>query len=231
MSIFFRQLFDPDSSTYSYVVGDDREAMVIDPVEGRQGAVLEALGPRKLVVTIDTHVHADHVTAGAHLRRITGCKVGMPAGANDCECADIALADGDTVTVGELTLRALATPGHTPCHLSYLVGDVGVFTGDALLVGTCGRTDFQGGDPYALWNSIHGVLFALPDATVVWPGHDYKGARSTTIGAERRGNVRAAGRTRDEFAALMNALELPPPARMTEAVPANRRCGLPLHAV
>jgi sulfur dioxygenase len=230
--MWFRQLQDPDSSTYTYLVGADeaQTALVIDPVEGCHGAVLEALAGRKLVYSLDTHVHADHVTAGAHLRQITGCRVVMPAGANDCECADLTLGHGDRLELDGVVVRALATPGHTPDSLSYLVPGLGVCTGDALLVGTCGRTDFQHGDAGALWDSIHGVLFALPDDTVVWPGHDYSGKRSSTIGAERRGNARAAGRTRAEFVALMAGLHLPPPRRIAEAVPANRRCGLPAHA-
>jgi glyoxylase-like metal-dependent hydrolase (beta-lactamase superfamily II) len=224
--MFFRQLFDPDSSTYTYLVGDHEICAVIDPVEERQGQVLEAMSGRRLVMSLDTHVHADHVTASAHLRDITGCKVVMPEGANDCECADLPARDHDRLALGALEIQVLATPGHTPDHLAYLVPGLGVFTGDTLLVGTCGRTDFQGGDAGALWDSIHGVLFALPDATTVWPGHDYKGNRSTTIGAERSGNVRAAGRTRAEFITLMAALKLPPPRRISTAVPANKRCGL-----
>jgi len=189
--------------------------------------VLAAVGGRTLRYALDTHVHADHVTAGSLLRERAGAQVVLPALASDCGCADVTLADGDELTLagGEVVLRALHTPGHTPESLCYLVGGQ-VFSGDTLLVGTCGRTDFQGGDPGALYDSIHAKLFVLPDETVVWPGHDYQGRTHTTIGAEKRANLRLAGRDRDEFIALMNQLHLPPPRKLDEAVPANRRCGL-----
>jgi glyoxylase-like metal-dependent hydrolase (beta-lactamase superfamily II) len=226
--MWLRQLFDPESSTYTYLVGDDagREALVIDPVRERVEDVLAALGSRTLRWSLDTHVHADHVTAGSILRERTLARVVLPALASDCGCADLTLADGDELALTGVRLRAVHTPGHTPESLSYLVNDTQVFTGDALLVGTCGRTDFQGGDAGALYDSIHGRLFTLPDATIVWPGHDYQGHTQTTIGAEKRVNGRAAGRTRAEFVALMNGLNLPPPRKLDEAVPANRRCGL-----
>ena len=222
-----RQLFDAESSTFTYLLGEAHgdEALVIDPVRERVDEVIAALAGRTLRYTLDTHVHADHVTAGASLRERTGARVVLPALASDCGCADLTLADGDELALGALVLRVLHTPGHTPEGLCYRVGGQ-VFTGDTLLVGTCGRTDFQGGDPGALHDSIHEKLYALPDDTVVWPGHDYQGRTHTTIGAEKRGNARLAGRTRAEFVALMNQLHLPPPRKLDEAVPANRRCGL-----
>jgi sulfur dioxygenase len=223
--MWLRQLFDAESSTYTYLVGDGAEALVIDPVLERADEVVAALEGRALRFTIDTHVHADHITAGSELRARTGARVVLPALASDCGCADLTLADGDTLTLGGLTLRALHTPGHTPEGLCYLVGDA-LFTGDTLLVGTCGRTDFQGGDAGELYDSVHGKLYALPDATVVWPAHDYQGRTHTTIGAEKASNARLAGRTREEFVALMAGLHLPPPRKIAEAVPANRRCGL-----
>jgi glyoxylase-like metal-dependent hydrolase (beta-lactamase superfamily II) len=226
-AMWFRQLFDAESSTYTYLVGDDASdaTLVIDPVAERVDDVLAALAGRRLVYTLDTHVHADHVTAGALLRGRTGAQVVLPALASDCGCADLTLADGDTLAVGALAVRALHTPGHTPESLSFLAGGQ-VFTGDALLVGTCGRTDFQGGDAGALYDAIHARLFTLPDDTLVWPAHDYQGRTHTTIGAEKRANVRLTGRSRDEFIALMASLHLPPPRKLDEAVPANRRCGL-----
>ncbi len=230
--MWFRQLFDPESSTYTYLVGDDaeREALVIDPVRERVADVIAALGSRTLRWSVDTHVHADHVTAGSLLRERTLARVVLPALASDCGCADLTLVDGDELVLGDLRLRAIATPGHTPESLSYLLAGTHLgtllFSGDALLVGTCGRTDFQGGDPGALYDSIHERLFTLPDETLVYPAHDYKGRTHTTIGAEKRGNARAAGRSRAEFITLMQSLHLPPPARIDEAVPANRRCGL-----
>jgi sulfur dioxygenase len=227
MEMWLRQLFDTESSTYTYLVGDDagREALVIDPVLERADEVVAALAGRTLRYVLDTHVHADHITAGAELRARTGAQVVLPSLASDCGCADLTLADGDTLALGALTLRALHTPGHTPEGMSYRVGDA-VFTGDTLLVGTCGRTDFQGGDAGALYDAVHAQLYTLPDATVVWPGHDYQGRTHTTIGAEKAGNARLAGRTRDAFVKLMADLRLPPPRRLDEAVPANRRCGL-----
>jgi sulfur dioxygenase len=225
--MWFRQLFDPESSTYTYLVGDDAsgDTLVIDPVRGREADVLALLAGRTLRFTVDTHVHADHITAGSLLRERTGARIALPALASDCGCADLTLADGDELRVGTLVLRVVHTPGHTPESVCLVAGDQ-VFTGDTLLVGTCGRTDFQGGDAGALYDSITRRLYALPDATTVWPGHDYAGHTSTTIGAERSGNARVAGRSRAEFIALMDSLHLPPPRKIEEAVPANRRCGL-----
>ncbi|MSP16414.1 MAG: MBL fold metallo-hydrolase [Myxococcales bacterium] len=230
--MWFRQLLDPGTSTLSYLVGDPatREALVIDPVLEETDALLAALREDgyRLVLSVETHVHADHVTGGARLRELTRASVAMPALASDCGCADRSLHDGDRLRVGAIELVALATPGHTPDSLSYLLDGRAVFTGDALLIGTCGRTDFQGGDAGALWDSLHQRLFTLADDIVVYPGHDYRGRTSSTIGVERRENARTTGRSRDEFIALMGALDLPPPRRIAEAVPANRRCGLPL---
>jgi sulfur dioxygenase len=229
--MFFRQLFDPDSSTYTYVLGDEasRAAAVIDPVRERIDEVIAALaeGELRLEWSLETHTHADHVTAGGLLRDRIGARMAVHHLANACSCADLSLADGELLRVGAIEIRCLETPGHTPDGLSFLVLDHKmVFTGDALLVGTCGRTDFQGGDAGALYDAIHQKLFTLPDEVVVYPGHDYKGNKQTTIGAEKRANTRAAGRTREEFIELMGSLNLPPPRKIAEAVPANARCGL-----
>lgn len=228
--MFFRQLFDPDTSTYTYVIADEdsKAAAVIDPVRERVDEVLALADKEGLSLqwALETHVHADHVTGGGLLRERTGARVAMHHAAGDCGCADLVLSEGAEIRLGRHRIRVIETPGHTPDSVSYLVDDAMVFTGDALLVGTCGRTDFQGGDPGQLYDSLHGKLFRLPDDVVVWPGHDYQGKTHTTIGAERAGNARAAGRTRDEFIALMNGLQLPKPRRMDEAVPANRHCGL-----
>jgi len=225
--MWFRQLFDPESSTYTYLVGDDAsgDTLVLDPVQGCEDELFAALAGRTLRYSVDTHVHADHITAGSLLRERTGARIALPALASDCGCADLTLADGDELRLGTLVLRVVHTPGHTPESLCLVAGDQ-VFTGDTLLVGTCGRTDFQGGDAGALYDSITGRLFALPDATTVWPGHDYAGRTRTSIGAERQGNLRVAGRSRAEFVALMDSLDLPPPKKLEQAVPANRRCGL-----
>jgi sulfur dioxygenase len=233
----FQQLFDPASSTYSYLLADDasREAVWIDPVlpqAARDLALIGDLGLR-LVAVLDTHVHADHITGAAALKAATGAPTAVGL---DCQAAgyDRGLCDADTVVFGTHRLDVIATPGHTPGSMSFLWQDGGaarVFTGDALLIGGCGRTDFQGGDAGQLWDSITGRLFALPDETLVFPGHDYHGRTHSRIGDERRGNPRLVGQTRESFIELMARLHLPPPARIAEAVPANKRAGAPdVHA-
>ncbi len=219
-----RQLFDRESSTYSYLVIDGGEAVLIDPVREqieRDLALIGELGVR-LTHVIETHVHADHVTAAGALRERTG--VPTAASAEGAPCVDRHLAHGSTIRIGGVTLTALATPGHTDDGLSLSVPGA-VFTGDTLLVRGCGRADFQNGDAGALYDSITRVLFTLPDDTIVYPGHDYTGRTMSTIGEERRFNPRLAGKTRDQFIALMAALDLPPPQKIAEAVPANRACG------
>lgn len=224
--MLFRQLFDPESSTYTYLLADPgtREALLIDPVREqaeRDLALLRELELR-LVYVLDTHVHADHVTAAALLRERTGAKT--VAGRLSAPCADIHVAHGDVLRVGGIEVQVLETPGHTDDSVSYRVGDR-VFTGDALFVRGTGRTDFQNGDPGTLYDSITNVLFALPDETFVYPGHDYKGMTVSTIGEEKRFNPRVAGKSRDEFIELMRALKLPVPKKIDIAVPANRACG------
>jgi glyoxylase-like metal-dependent hydrolase (beta-lactamase superfamily II) len=226
--VIFRQLFDKESSTYTYLLGDEGsgQAALIDPVVeqvDRDLRLIAELGLR-LTVVLDTHVHADHVTGAGTLRERTGARThfsvhGGPA------CADVLLQDGDEVALGAVTLRALATPGHTDTCMSYVVGDR-VFTGDALLVRGCGRTDFQQGDSPTLWRSVHDKLFALPDATFVYPAHDYKGYTCSTIGEEKRSNPRLGeAMTLEAFVQLMHDLHLPPPAKLDVAVPANLACG------
>lgn len=223
-----RQLFDAASSTYTYLVADHGEALLIDPVLEqleRDLGLLAELGLR-LVAVLDTHVHADHVTAAGALRERTGAVTG--ASALGAPCVDRGLRDGDTVQVGALVGHVLATPGHTDDHLAYHWPALGaVMTGDALLIRGCGRTDFQNGDAATLYRSITTRLFALPEETVVWPGHDYRGQTASTIGEERRWNPRVAGRSEAEFVALMAALDLPRPKLIDQAVPANRACGRP----
>jgi glyoxylase-like metal-dependent hydrolase (beta-lactamase superfamily II) len=232
MALVFEQLFDPESSTYTYLVGDDAAgiAALIDPVVEqveRDLARVAAHGLR-LVHSIETHVHADHVTGGATLTERTGSR---PVVHRDSPvtCEALRLGQGDQLRLGALVLDVLETPGHTPESISFVLGDR-VFTGDALLIGTCGRTDFQGGDAGALFDSIHTQLFTLPDATVVYPAHDYHGKTASTIGDEKRGNTRIAGKTRDEFIALMNHLGLPPPKKLEVALEANLACGRPPQA-
>lgn len=222
------QLFDPASSTFTYVLFDEvtRDAVIIDPVDDqleRDLATLRQYGLR-LLWTVETHAHADHITSAAQLAEHTGAKTAAPQGCG-IDTAAMQMADGDILRFGDEALRALHTPGHTSGSMSYLWRDH-VFTGDTLLVNGCGRTDFQSGSAEALYDSITQVLFALPDATTVWPGHDYQGHTHSTMGAEKSGNPRIAGKTQAEFVAIMAALNLPKPKRIDEAVPANRVSGV-----
>jgi sulfur dioxygenase len=224
--MLLRQLFDATTSTYTYLLADEvsRAALLIDPVREqveRDLQLVDELGLR-LEWVLETHVHADHVTAAGLLRKRTGAKTA--ASSVGAPCVDRGLKDGDLLHLGALTVRVLATPGHTDDGLSFVV-DGHVFTGDTLLIRGCGRADFQNGDPHTLFQSITRVLFALPDPTVVLPGHDYKGRDRSTIGEERAHNPRVAGKTVGEFVALMNDLRLPRPAQIDIAVPENRACG------
>lgn len=219
-----RQLFDRESSTYSYLVFDRGEAVLIDPVREQIDRDLELVRELGLRLThvIETHVHADHVTAAGAIRERTGAMTAASAGG--APCVNIQLRHGDVIRVGDAQVTVLATPGHTDDGLALSASGL-VFTGDTLLIRGCGRSDFQNGDPGQLYDSITRTLFALPDETLVYPGHDYKGRSVSTIGEERRLNPRIAGKTRDEFIAIMTSLDLPPPARLAESVPANRACG------
>ncbi len=224
--MLLRQLFDQESSTFTYLLADEttKRAALIDPVAAhvdRDLGLISELG-LTLAYVLDTHVHADHVTAAGELRRRTGALTA--ASSIGAPCVDLKLRDGDVVSLGGVDIRVLATPGHTDDGLSFVaLGHV--FTGDTLLVRGTGRADFQNGSPRALFDSITRVLFALPDETVVLPGHDYKGFTSTTIGEERAHNPRVAGKTLAEFETIMNNLGLPPPKKLALAVPANRACG------
>jgi sulfur dioxygenase len=219
-----RQLFDRESSTYSYLLVAGGEAALIDPVREqveRDLALVRELGVR-LTHTIETHVHADHVTAAGIIRERTGARTA--ASAAGAPCVDIHLHHGNVIRIGREAITALATPGHTDDGLSLAIPGA-VFTGDTLLVRSCGRADFQNGNASQLYHSITSVLFTLPDDTIVYPGHDYNGYTITTIGEERRFNSRIAGRTHDEFITVMSALGLPAPRKLAESVPANRACG------
>ena len=222
------QLFDPASSTYTYVLFDQttREALIIDPVDEQIELDLATLREYglKLAWTGETHAHADHITSAGQLAELAGAKTAAPAGCA-IGTAAVQLQHGDTLRFGGETLRALATPGHTAGSMSYVWREH-VFTGDALLINGCGRTDFQSGSPQALYHSLTQVLFALPEDTTVWPAHDYQGRTHSSIGHEKAHNARVAGKTEAEFVAIMDALNLPKPRRIDEAVPANLTSGL-----
>lgn len=222
------QLFDPASSTYTYILFDEftREALIIDPVDeqlGRDLAVLQQYG-LKLLWTLETHAHADHITSAGQLAEHAGAKTAVPSGCG-INTAAVQLNDGDVLNVGSERVLALHTPGHTAGSMCYLWRNH-VFTGDTLLINGCGRTDFQSGSAEALYRSLTGVLFALPEATTVWPGHDYQGRSHTSIGLEKAGNARVAGKTLAEFVGIMDGLNLPAPRRLDEAVAANLNSGL-----
>jgi len=223
-----RQLFDKDTSTYTYLLWDEvsREAALIDSVREqveRDARLIDELG-LNLRYILETHIHADHVTGSDELRRKTGAKVLVHKNSGS-QCADQLIDDGDEIRLGDLVIRAIYTPGHTNTDVSYLV-DGAVFTGDTLLIRGTGRTDFQSGDASASYDSITGKLFALTDDTIVYPGHDYHGFTRSTIGEEKQWNPRiGGGKTREEYIAIMQSLDLPKPARIDEAVPGNLACG------
>jgi glyoxylase-like metal-dependent hydrolase (beta-lactamase superfamily II) len=223
------QLFDNDSSSYTYLLVDQagREAVLIDPVAQhlvRDLLLLDRLGSR-LAFVLETHAHADHVTSAGRLCERTGARSAVPRGCG-IQCAQLQLDDGTLISFGDNeSIRALHTPGHTAGSMSFLWRG-NAFTGDTLLIDGCGRTDFQGGDAQALYASITEKLFSLPESTRVWPGHDYGGHSVSTIGWEKQHNKRLTGRDQASFVTLMNSLDLPKPRWIDVAVPANRTLGL-----
>lgn len=223
--MLFQQLFDKDTCTYTYLLADDtKEAILIDPVLECMDQYTSCLDKHGLSLkyVLDTHIHADHITAADALRQRTGCQTAISSHAA-IACADIELSDGMSLSFGGREIHVLETPGHTSTCLSFLCENM-VFTGDALFIDGCGRTDFQGGDAGVLYESITQKLFVLPASTLVYPGHDYHGKQSSTIGAEKAHNSRLQ-HSKPEFIKLMDQLNLPNPKRMHEAVPANQACG------
>ncbi|MCC7326822.1 MAG: MBL fold metallo-hydrolase [Burkholderiales bacterium] len=226
--MIFRQLFEPLSSTYTYLLGCEQtgQAVLIDPVVNamdRDLQILQALGLR-LTYTLDTHIHADHITAALHLKERVGSRIAAPA-MDRLPCIEHGVEDGVPFEVGSLSFEPIHTPGHTDGHFAYRLSER-VFTGDALLIDGCGRTDFQNGDARALFHSVHERLFSLPDDCLVYPAHDYQHRRVSTIAQERERNPRLGGRrTPDEFVELMAGLNLPYPKFIDHAVPGNRQCG------
>ncbi len=226
--MLFRQLFDPQTSTYTYLIADPatKFAILVDPVleqVERDRKLLKELG-LTLKYCVETHIHADHITGTAKLREATDCQGIVPENAQ-IACADRLIKDKEVLELGSVKIEAIATPGHTDSHMAYLVNGTHLLTGDGLLIRGCGRTDFQSGNAETMFDSITQRLFTLPDETLVYPGHDYRGNTVSTIGEEKQWNPRLVGRNRSEFVQLMANLNLPDPKKIMEAVPANQRCG------
>jgi glyoxylase-like metal-dependent hydrolase (beta-lactamase superfamily II)/rhodanese-related sulfurtransferase len=227
--MLFKQLFDEQTWTYTYLLADSvsKEAVIIDPVNTHIEHYMKLLAELGLTLkySLETHVHADHITASGLLRQRTGAQTAVHSlcGATN---ADVQMQDGDIFAFGEHELiKVIATAGHTRGSVSFLWRDR-VFTGDSLLIGGCGRTDFQGGDAGTLYDCITQRLFTLPDETLVYPGHDYQGRWVSSIMQERSTNPRLFNKTRAEFIDIMENLNLPKPRLIEQAVPANRYCGL-----
>ncbi len=226
--MLFKQFFEPQSSTYSYLLAceESREAVIIDPVQSELEDYLQYLKEHQLnlVYSLETHVHADHVTAADALRKHLGSKSILHRHSG-VDCGDILISHLSVIRVGKLKIEARYTPGHTYACTSYVVGNK-VFTGDTLLIDGCGRTDFQEGDAATLYDSVHQQLFSLADDTIVYPGHDYRGRLSSTIGQERLHNSRLGQqRSKQEFIDIMDNLNLPYPKQIDVALPANKACG------
>ena len=226
--MIFRQLFDHKSSTYTYLLAERAggEALLIDPVDENTDQYVRLLNAldMKLVLAVDTHIHADHVTALGSLAAKTDCVTAMGE-ASGVECVAVRFSEGEKLRIDNLHLDILYTPGHTDDSYSFLLPDR-VFTGDTLLIRGTGRTDFQNGDPAAQYDSLFGKLLTLPSDTFVYPAHDYNGMTVSTIGEELRHNPRLQVGSRQAYIEQMNALDLKDPELMDIAVPANRCCGI-----
>ncbi len=224
----FYQLFEHESSTYTYIIADanTKEAAIIDSVIETVERDLKLVGELglKLKYVLDTHIHADHITGADEIRKRTGAKTAVSENAK-VECADLALRDGDELPLGDGKIKVLSTPGHTDSCMTYLF-DGRLFTGDALLIRGTGRTDFQQGSSEKLYESIHTKIFTLPDETQIYPGHDYRGQTASTVGLEKRFNPRIGmNKTKSDFIKTMAELKLANPKKIHEAVPANLSCG------
>lgn len=229
-NIVFRQLFERETSSYTYLIMDlvTKEALIIDPVletAERDLKLIEELGAH-LKYTFDTHVHADHITASGELKKHTGAQ-NCASAQSAPECADIKMNEGEVLKMGEVTFKALETPGHTNSCMSLYSPELGaVFTGDSLMIRGNGRTDFQQGSSEKLFQSIQNKLYKLPSETTVYPGHDYRGYMSSTIGEEKNFNPRISEATSlKSFVQTMDELKLAPPRHIHTAVPANMACG------
>ena len=230
--MIFRQLFEKSSYSYTYLIAcpDTGKTLLIDPVletVDRDLKVLHEMG-LTLTATLETHIHADHITGATKLSALTDCEIAGP-GMDNLPCRDISITEGKPFRLGNLDIYPLHTPGHTDTHHAYLISTPMheiVFSGDCLLIGGCGRTDFQAGSAATLYNSIHNKLFTLPEDSLIYPGHDYKGHSVSTIGQEKRLNPRLGqNRPLEEFVAIMDGLNLPNPKKIEFAVPGNQQCG------
>ncbi|KAG1654070.1 hypothetical protein FOA52_007447 [Chlamydomonas sp. UWO 241] len=227
----FRQLLEPESSTYTYLLADasTKEAVIIDPVDvtcDRDLKLIEEMG-LKLIYAINTHAHADHITGtGLIKQRVPGVKSGIAKASG--AMADIYFEPNETFKFGAHMFKVLATPGHTAGCVTYFTESNGgmAFTGDAILVRGCGRTDFQGGCSETLYDSVHNVIFKLPGTTVLYPAHDYKGHHVTTVAEEMEHNPRLT-KSKADFVTLMDGLNLPYPKKIDASLPANMACGFP----
>jgi sulfur dioxygenase len=232
-AIGLKQLFDDESHTYTYLLWDDesstRDAVLVDPVDTKVDRDLEVIDSLELnlLYAINTHAHADHITGTGTLKKKLPHLESVISEASGAK-SDLQISHGDAIVFGKSCLRVRATPGHTLGCISLVAGDESfVLTGDTLLVNGCGRTDFQGGSPENLYESVHHQLFSLPDTTLVYPAHDYKGRTQSTIGIEKANNPRlGGGKSKTEFADIMNKLNLSYPKKIDVAVPANMRCGV-----
>ena len=221
--MIFEQLFDTKSSTYTYIIssGEGREALIIDPVIEHTNEYLKILDKLKLklVKVIDTHIHADHITALNELNKRTSCTRIMGENSKS-EVIDIKVKDNEKINIENIELKAMYTPGHTDCSYSYLMNDR-VFTGDTLLINGTGRTDFQNGSSFDAYDSLFNKLLKLPEKTLVYPAHDYNGKKFSTIETERNNNPRLQVSSKEEYAEIMENLKLANPKMMDVAVPAN----------
>lgn len=228
--MIFRQLFDPPSSTYTYLLADSREAVLIDPVfeqARRDAALIQELG-LKLKYSLETHVHADHITGASVLKQKLGSRIAISA-ASGADGADLYVQPGEKIPFGRRSLEARATTGHTSGCMTYVLDDHSMaFTGDTLFIRGCGRTDFQQGDARSLYRSVRSQIFSLPDDCLIYPGHDYRGLTVTSVGEEKLYNPRLAESIgENDFVGYMTNLGLAHPKQMEIAVPANLKCGRP----
>jgi sulfur dioxygenase len=227
-SLIFHQLFEPQTSSYTYLLADaeTREAVLIDPVlemVERDLKLIRELNLNLLYI-LETHIHADHITGNSEIKKQTRARSAVSRAAG-IPCADILLSEGGEIKFGQFIIKVLETPGHTSESLSFLCEGL-LFTGDSLMIRGTGRTDFQNGSAAELFNSIHQKIYSLPDETVIYPGHDYKGMLSSTVALEKKFNPRiSSARSKEEFIKIMSELKLAEPKKIHEAVPANLVCG------